>query len=106
MQRSVAFKLLQLCVDKAYQRGVLGACRNAGPVVRADALDDGVFARGVLEGQRESRKGVEHAVDLALGQRDISGRVVIESFDFLETSTALGFQSRIQLGLQRLPGRA
>src|SRR5260370_13525118 len=62
MQRAVCSELAQLLVNKADQRGVIRTCCDARPVIRADALDDSVFARRILQDERKRRQCVEHAV--------------------------------------------
>src|SRR5258706_3861176 len=105
MQCAVALELAQLLIDESDEGGVVGTSRNACPVVRADALDDRVFARRVLEHKRERRQRIEYAVDLALGERDVGGGMVVESLQFLETGSARGLQLRIEFGLERLARR-
>src|SRR6266478_4448476 len=108
-QLKVGIDLLHIgnaAIDELGELGVLLAERVAVPIISADILHHGVDAGTVAHDDAQGRYGVEHAVDAALRQRQIRGRMIVVGLHVLEARAALRLELVLELDFQGFSRRA
>src|SRR5882724_6102697 len=105
-ERVVGAQLADLLVEELDDLGVLLAARDAAPVVGTEALDHRVLSGRVAQHHGERRHRVVDGVHLALGQRDVRRRMVVEHLDLGEAVAGARLYLVALLIGQDLAGRA